>query len=221
MASPRLVVLLLLLARGAAEKDNIAKLTKFNFENNVRKGTWFVKFYAPWCTHCQRLAPIWEQLADKAVADEWPVKIADVDCTTSKDVCEKLNVKAFPTLMLIGDGELKGKYQGEPSVDAFGTWLNKQLPDGKVTASGSGEKIAIKKASGPAAGTSSASGPTLFSAFSAVAQNMLSRFPTKSKVVNLYIYGGSALATLVAGLVAVFRAIDAEERAALEREKAD
>ena len=112
-------------ALGAAEKDsgehyvsfrfeeNIVKLTKFNFDENVKKGVWFVKFYAPWCTHCQRLAPIWEKLADQAVSQAWPLKVADVDCTVSKTICEKANIKAFPTLALISEGKLKSKYRGE------------------------------------------------------------------------------------------------------------
>ena len=40
-----------------AMQDNIVKLTKFNFDDNVKRGAWFVKFYAPWCTHCQRRTP--------------------------------------------------------------------------------------------------------------------------------------------------------------------
>ena len=40
-------------------------LTDENFEENVSRGKWLVKFYAPWCAHCQKLAPVWDDASVK------------------------------------------------------------------------------------------------------------------------------------------------------------
>mmetsp|Transcript_116009 Transcript_116009/g.205384 ORF Transcript_116009/g.205384 Transcript_116009/m.205384 type:complete len:229 (+) Transcript_116009:47-733(+) len=200
----------------ASEKDNIVKLTKFNFDNNVERGAWFVKFYAPWCTHCQRLAPIWEKLADEAAAKEWPVKIAEVDCTSSKEVCERVQVKAFPMLLLINDGTLKDKYQGEASVAGFESWLNEQLSMSRRKAS-SGGHAAKGKDIRKTKGTQEASATTSpLAAIQALASYKLARFPTNSKILNIYIYGAVVLAFLVGLLYAVFQFVEAEE--SVERE---
>lgn len=34
----------------------VVKLTAKDF-NKVKEGIWLVEFYAPWCGHCQSLAP--------------------------------------------------------------------------------------------------------------------------------------------------------------------
>ena len=69
----------------------------------TKSGMHFVKFFAPWCGHCQRLAPVWDELA-KSLEYEKSVNIAKVDCTVSPAICESVNVKGYPTLLWIKDG---------------------------------------------------------------------------------------------------------------------
>ena len=38
---------------------------------------WFIKYYAPWCGHCQRLAPSWEQMAKELKRQ---VNVGEVNC---------------------------------------------------------------------------------------------------------------------------------------------
>jgi len=44
----------------------------------VKEELWLVKFYAPWCGHCKRLAPILDEVAE-ATSPEI-ARFAKVDC---------------------------------------------------------------------------------------------------------------------------------------------
>lgn len=44
--------------------------------NNV---PWFIKFYAPWCPHCQSLAPTWVEMASQLRGQ---VNVGEVNCDT-------------------------------------------------------------------------------------------------------------------------------------------
>lgn len=48
-----------------------------NFAKFVETGSHFIKFFAPWCGHCKRLAPTWEDLAKEYAGDE-NIKISKV-----------------------------------------------------------------------------------------------------------------------------------------------
>ena len=59
---------------------------------------WFIKFYAPWCGHCQRLAPTWEEFS-RLHSDD--INVAKVDCTDPKGqpLCSEMEVRGYPTLL--------------------------------------------------------------------------------------------------------------------------
>lgn len=55
------------------------------------EGYAFVNFGAPWCSHCQKLSPIWDRLAAKFANIE-EIRIARVDCTASESICRDYGV---------------------------------------------------------------------------------------------------------------------------------
>ena len=52
-------------------------LTDDSFPKHIETGSHFIKFYAPWCGHCKRLAPTWEDLAMQYL-DQEDVSVAKV-----------------------------------------------------------------------------------------------------------------------------------------------
>jgi len=81
-------------------------------------GTWFVMFYAPWCGHCKKLEPIWHQVSQSLHSSN--IRVSKVDCTRFPSVASEYNVKGFPTLLLLKNGEVfqyKGDRSREPLVD--------------------------------------------------------------------------------------------------------
>ncbi|ETP52507.1 protein disulfide-isomerase domain [Phytophthora nicotianae P10297] len=90
------------------------KLTEATFDHQTTKGVWFVKFYAPWCGHCQKLAPTIDDLSEAAK----DIHVAKVDCTKERSVCERFSVGSYPTLKVVTDGK-SYDYNGRRDVDSM------------------------------------------------------------------------------------------------------
>lgn len=69
---------------------------------------WFIKFYAPWCGHCQALAPIWTELGKEM---QGKLNIGEVDCEKDQRLCKDLRVRSYPTMMYFRGGE-RVEYEG-------------------------------------------------------------------------------------------------------------
>lgn len=95
----------------ALNKDGMVKaLTSQTFDSFLDEGPAFIKFYAPWCGHCKKLAPAWTQLG--AVFRN-RLNIAELDCEKYKDICKKEGVQGYPTLIFYTGGSGKGKHRTE------------------------------------------------------------------------------------------------------------
>ena len=89
----------------------VVTLTDSNFDSLVmapNAGRWFVKVYTPWCGHCKKLAPIWEDIAETL---DQEVKVGEIDATQQTRLAERFNIQGYPTLLLIENGFFK-EYEG-------------------------------------------------------------------------------------------------------------
>ncbi|XP_019611734.2 protein disulfide-isomerase A2 [Rhinolophus sinicus] len=83
----------------------------------------FVKFYAPWCTHCKEMAPAWEELAEK-YKDHEDIVIAELDATANE--LEAFTVHGFPTLKYFpaGPGRKVIEYNSARDLETFSKFLD-------------------------------------------------------------------------------------------------
>eukprot|EP00270_Netrium_digitus_P017740 TRINITY_DN6592_c0_g1_i2.p1 TRINITY_DN6592_c0_g1~~TRINITY_DN6592_c0_g1_i2.p1 ORF type:complete len:149 (+),score=42.81 TRINITY_DN6592_c0_g1_i2:477-923(+) len=81
----------------------------------------FVKFFTPWCGHCKRLAPTWEELGAKVERKD--ITISRVDCTASKELCGKKEIRGYPTLKVFFKGEEVSRYSGPRDVESLHTFI--------------------------------------------------------------------------------------------------
>lgn len=93
-------------------------LNESNFQQKVgeAKGLVMVEFFATWCPHCQRMAPVVDELATM-VADQATVYRVDVDA--SPDLANEYAPNGFPTFAMFRDGKLVREATGEQSLDAL------------------------------------------------------------------------------------------------------
>ena len=89
-------------ASSASACGQVVELTDDTFDRAVtNNGIWLVKFYAPWCGHCQEMAPVME-----AAAKDLPsqVHFGKVDATVHTALKDRFGVEGFPTLRYTSDG---------------------------------------------------------------------------------------------------------------------
>ena len=111
----------------AVLEENVYILTDKNGDKFIAEEEFvFVKFYAPWCGHCKKMAPDYKELGAKYNVDGSRVKIAKVDSTIHKEFSGKYGIEGFPTLKLFVNGE-PIDYSGERTKDAITSFISNKI----------------------------------------------------------------------------------------------
>ncbi|XP_072205488.1 protein disulfide-isomerase A2 [Excalfactoria chinensis] len=96
----------------------------------------FVKFYAPWCTHCQEMAAAWEELGER-YKDHEDIVIAEMDATANE--LENITISGYPTMHYFpaGPGRKMVEYRSARDVETFSKFLENggKLPEEPPTVS--------------------------------------------------------------------------------------
>jgi len=104
-----------------------------------------VEFYAPWCGHCKKLAPIWDELGEK-YKDSDKIVVAKMDMTANE--LADVKVRGFPTIKLFKTGTNEQvDYTGGRALEDFVKFLEPEAEaedDDEGEVAEDGEKKAVK-----------------------------------------------------------------------------
>lgn len=84
----------------------IKELNNQNFEQETNKGLKVIEFYTTWCMYCknQRI-----ELQEFENSDIW---IGIVDAEESPQIAQKFDIDAYPTFVVLKDGQKVGEFSG-------------------------------------------------------------------------------------------------------------
>ena len=141
----RLIYLLLasFAVLGAHAASSVLDLIPNNFDDIVLKSgkPALVEFFAPWCGHCKKLAPVYEELATNFEFAKDKVSIAKVDADAEKELGRRFGVQGFPTLKWFdGKSDTPTDYQGGRDLESLSSFISEKT----------GLKIKTKKAAASA-----------------------------------------------------------------------
>ncbi|XP_073414637.1 protein disulfide-isomerase A2 [Dendrobates tinctorius] len=117
------------------EEENVLVLNQKNFDNALRTYKYLlVEFYAPWCGHCQELAPKYSKAAETLKERTSEARLAKVDATEEKDLGDEFGVSGYPTLKFFQNGNRTGHidYGGRRDTEGLVRWMMRRMEPAAV-----------------------------------------------------------------------------------------
>lgn len=104
---------------------HVAQLTKDTFSDYMASNPHtMVEFFAPWCGHCKKLAPEYEQAAKQF---KGRAGFAAVDATAEEMLSRIYGISGYPDLKWFFRGRLVSDYSGPRTGDKIAEWVERRL----------------------------------------------------------------------------------------------
>ena len=89
----------------------LVELNEGNFDKETENGVKLVEFHTSWCGYCKKQQPELDAM-DK-------VWIGQVDADNSPAIAAKYNINAFPTFLIIKNGQEVERFSGMHKKEAL------------------------------------------------------------------------------------------------------
>ncbi|XP_068764448.1 protein disulfide-isomerase A2 [Struthio camelus] len=112
------------------EEDGVLVLHEHNFARALREHRLLlVEFYAPWCGHCQALAPQFAQAAAILRNESGELRLAKVDAPAQAALAGEFGITTYPTLKLFRDGNRThpAAYTGRLDAEGIVRWMRRRI----------------------------------------------------------------------------------------------
>lgn len=103
--------------------DRPVEVDSASFESEVLQwpGLVLVDFWADWCSPCQRVAPILEELAQERAGR---VKVVKVNTEKEPGLAAQFRIRSIPSLLLFRDGKLIDQVAGALPKGELNRWID-------------------------------------------------------------------------------------------------
>ncbi|XP_062259949.1 protein disulfide-isomerase TMX3-like isoform X2 [Platichthys flesus] len=79
---------------------------------------WLIKFYAPWCSFCKQLDPVWHQIGSELKSLGSPVNVGKSDATANTGLAKEFRVRGYPAIIM-WKKNVKYVYNGKRTKDGI------------------------------------------------------------------------------------------------------
>ncbi|XP_065809480.1 protein disulfide-isomerase tmx3a-like [Labrus bergylta] len=93
-------------------------------ETRAADDIWLIKFYAPWCSFCKQLDPVWHQIGSELKSLGSPVNVGKSDATASTGLAKEFRVKGYPAILMLKK-DVKYNYSGPRTKDGILDFANR------------------------------------------------------------------------------------------------